>query len=109
MSLQTFRPFLPMSALLVLSLGAALAIGSGSASSGERFVAAFFDPGWSAERALLAVAASDAAIVREGALRTILTVHGGGDVKSSLYRHGAWLVVDVPSWACGWRRPSSPS
>jgi hypothetical protein len=109
MRLSVLAPFVPMSAVLALSLGAAATIGGEPPSPDGRIVAAFFDPRWSAERAFAAVAQADGAVVGEGALRTILTAHGGGEIKSALYRQGAWLVIDAPAWACGGRvlSPSS--
>jgi len=109
MPLHAARSFMPMSALLLLSMVAPFAIGGGNDASGERIVAAFFDPSWSAERAIAAVAAADGAVIREGALRTILTAHGSADIKPSLYRQGAWLVIDVPFTGCGARRAPASS
>jgi hypothetical protein len=106
---RAFRPFMPMSALLLLSMAAPFAIGSGADASGQRIVAAFFDPTWSAERAFAAVAAAEGAVVQEGALRTILTAQGGANIKPSLYRHGAWLVIDVPFAGCGSRATRASS
>jgi hypothetical protein len=106
MSPHTLRPFLPAAVLLLLSMGAALAAVSGRTASGDRMVAALFNPNWSAERAFAAVAAAGGSVVSEGALRTIVTAQGKDGLRSSLYRHGAWLVIDVPFQGCGWRRPS---
>ena len=109
MNPHTLRSFLPAGVLLLLSMGAALAAGGGRAASGDRMVAVVFDPSWSAERAFAAVAEAGGTIVREGALRTILTAQGDDGLRSSLYRHGAWLVIDVPFQGCGWRSPTTRS
>jgi hypothetical protein len=92
-----------MSALLLFSIIAPFAIGAGADASERRIVAAFFNPTWSAERAFAAVAAADGTVIQEGLLRTILTAQGDADIGPSLYRHGAWLVVDVPFSGCGSR------
>ena len=58
-------------------------------------VAVVFPPWWDEGRALLTAASTGAAIIRSGALPTILVVQPADrDGRARLRRAGAWLVLD---------------
>jgi hypothetical protein len=81
-------------ALLVASFFAVAAL-SMQVRPGAEIVAVAFPPWWSAERAFLAAASADAAIVRMTAVPSLLVVrpdqHGG---LARLRKAGVWLAID---------------
>jgi len=72
--------------------------------AGAEVVAVAFPPWWGAERALLAVASADAAIVRMTAVPTLLVVRPERDGGlSRLHEAGAWLTIDPQAIAACFR------
>jgi hypothetical protein len=58
-------------------------------------VAVVFAPWLSPDAAFSRVLAAGGVVVRKGAWRTILVVHGeAADLPERLYRRGAWAVID---------------
>jgi hypothetical protein len=82
-------------AALLLASFIAIAALSLQIRPGAEIVAVAFPPWWSAERAFLAAASADAAIVRMTAVPSLLVVrpdrHEG---LARLRRAGAWLAID---------------
>jgi hypothetical protein len=62
---------------------------------GTDVVAVIFPPWWNSNRAMLAAASADAAIVRTTAMPAILVVRPDGHEGLARLRHaGAWLAID---------------
>jgi hypothetical protein len=58
-------------------------------------VAAIFPPWWSADRAFLATAAAGGAVVREGAVSSLLVAQSSEPgFRLKLHAAGAWLLLD---------------
>ena len=86
--------WLNAAALLIVSFAAIAAL-SLQIRPGAEIVAVAFPPWWSAQRALLAAASADAAIVRMTAVPSLLVVRPDGhDGLSRLRKAGVWLVID---------------
>ena len=86
--------WLNAAALLVASWVAIAAL-SLQVRPGTEIVAVAFPPWWSAERAFLAAASADAAIVRMTAIPSLLVVRPDQhDGLERLRKAGAWLAVD---------------
>jgi len=86
--------WLNAAALLIASFIAVAAL-SLQVRSGAEIVAVAFPPWWSAERALLAAASADAAIVRVTAVPSLLVVRPDQhDGLARLRKAGAWLAID---------------
>ncbi len=79
--------------LLLLGSWLALVARSLSPRADAQAVAAIFPPWWSGERAFLAAASSGAAVLRAGALPTILILRpaDAGNL-ADLRKAGAWIV-----------------
>jgi hypothetical protein len=87
--------WLNAAALLVASFIAVAATLSLQVRPGAEIVAVAFPPWWSAERAFLAAASADAAIVRMTAVQSLLVVRPDAhDDLARLRRAGVWLAVD---------------
>src|ERR1700759_1876574 len=85
---------LKAAALLVASFIAVPAL-SLQVRPGAEIVAVAFPPWWSAERAFLAAASADAAIVRMTAIPSVLVVRPDQhDGLARLRKAGVWLAVD---------------
>ncbi|VIO68149.1 hypothetical protein CI1B_19350 [Bradyrhizobium ivorense] len=93
--LTTQRPaWLGAAALLIASWVAVAAL-SLQVRAGTEVVAVAFPPWWGAQRALLAVASANAAIVRMTAVPTLLVVRPDrDDGLQRLHAAGAWLTLD---------------
>ncbi|VIO81135.1 hypothetical protein [Bradyrhizobium ivorense] len=93
--LTTRRPaWLGAAALLIASWIAVAAL-SLQVRAGTEVVAVAFPPWWGAQRALLAVASANAAIVRMTAVPTLLVVQPDReDGLQRLHAAGAWLTLD---------------
>ncbi|MCC8941773.1 hypothetical protein H8A99_36450 [Bradyrhizobium sp. Arg68] len=93
--LTTRRPaWLGAAALLIASwiVVAALSL---QVRAGTEVVAVAFPPWWGAQRALLAVASANAAIVRMTGMPTLLVVRPDrADGLQRLHAAGAWLTLD---------------
>jgi hypothetical protein len=86
--------WLNAAALLIASFIAVAAL-SLQVRPGAEIVAVAFPPWWSAERAFLAAASADAAIVRMTAIPSLLVVRPDQhDGLARLRRTGVWLAVD---------------
>ena len=86
--------WLNAAALLTASFLAVAAL-SLQVRPGAEIVAVAFPPWWSAERAFLAAASADAAIVRMTAVPSLLVVRPDQhDGLARLRRAGVWLAVD---------------
>ena len=86
--------WLGATALLVASWVAIAAL-SLQVRPGAEIVAVAFPPWWGTERAFLAAASADAAIVRMTAVPSILVVRPDQhDGLARLRKAGAWLTVD---------------
>jgi len=86
--------WLNAAALLIASFIAVAAM-SLQVRSGAEIVAVAFPPWWSAERALLAAASADAAIVRVTAVPSLLVVRPDQhDGLARLRKAGVWLAID---------------
>ena len=86
--------WLNAAALLAASFLAVAAL-SLQVRPGTEIVAVAFPPWWSAERAFLAAASADAAIVRITALPSVLVVRPDQhDGLARLRESGAWLAID---------------
>jgi hypothetical protein len=86
--------WLNATALLIASFVAVAAL-SLQVRPGTEIVAVAFPPWWSTERALLAAASADAAIVRMTAIPSLLVVRPDQhDGLSRLRNAGAWLAMD---------------
>ena len=86
--------WLNAAALLVASFLAVAAL-SLQVRPGAEIVAVAFPPWWSAERAFLAAASADAAIVRMTAIPSLLVVRPDQhDGLARLRKVGVWLAVD---------------
>jgi len=86
--------WLNAAALLIASFIAVAAL-SLQVRSGAEIVAVAFPPWWSAERALLAAASADAAIVRVTAVPSLLVVRPDQhDGLARLRKAGVWLAID---------------
>ena len=73
-----------------------------------REVAAIFPPWMGRERALAAVLVARGVVVREGAIGSILVVHGEeAGVVDRLYAAGAWAVIDPVAFGGCLARPDS--
>src|ERR1700750_1454413 len=82
-------------AAMLLASWIAVAALSLQVRSGAEIVAVAFPPWWSAERALLAAASADAAIVRMTAIPSLMVVRPDQyDGLARLRRAGAWLAID---------------
>jgi hypothetical protein len=82
-------------ALLAVSLGT---IGAATMAPGDDEsapVAAVFPLWWSADRAFLATAAAGGAVVREGAVSSLLVAQSSEPgFRRKLHAAGAWLLLD---------------
>ncbi|HWZ38045.1 MAG TPA: hypothetical protein VNY08_07085 [Bradyrhizobium sp.] len=86
--------WLNAAALLIASFVAVAAL-SLRVRPGTEIVAVAFPPWWSSERAFLAAASADAAIVRMTAVPSLLVVRPDQrDGLPRLRKAGAWLVMD---------------
>jgi hypothetical protein len=86
--------WLNATALLLASFVAVAAL-SLQVRPGAEIVAVAFPPWWSAERAFLAAASSDAAIVRMTAIPSLLVVRPDQhDGLARLRKAGVWLAID---------------
>jgi hypothetical protein len=86
--------WLNAAALLLASFVAVAAL-SLQVRPGTEIVAVAFPPWWSSERALLAVASADAAIVRMTAVPSLLVVRPDQhDGLTRLRDAGVWLAMD---------------
>ena len=86
--------WLNAAALLSASWGVIAAL-SARTHPGAELVAAGFPPWWSAQRAFLAAASANAAIVRTTAIPALLVVRPDDrDGLSRLRNAGAWLTLD---------------
>jgi hypothetical protein len=86
--------WLNAAALLVASFIAIAAL-SLQVRPGAEIVAVAFPPWWSAERAFLAAASADAAIVRMTAVPSLLVVRPDQhDGLARLRKAGVWLAID---------------
>ena len=82
-------------AVLLIASFIAVAALSLQVRSGAEIVAVAFPPWWSAERALLAAASADAAIVRVTAVPSLLVVRPDQhDGLARLRKAGVWLAID---------------
>ena len=82
-------------AALLIASWIAIAALSLQARTGAEVVAVAFPPWWSAERALLAAASADAAIVRMTAIPSLLVVRPDQhDGLARLRDAGVWLAID---------------
>lgn len=81
--------------LLLLASWLALAYLSLQPRADAVVLAAVFPPWWGAERTFAAAASTGAAIIRTGAIPTIVVLHPtGDDGLARLRQAGAWLVLD---------------
>ncbi|CCE11881.1 conserved exported hypothetical protein [Bradyrhizobium sp. STM 3843] len=81
--------------VLLLASFAAVAALSLQVRPGSEIVAVAFPPWWSAQRAMLAAASADAALVRTTTLPSLLVVRpGGSNGLARLREAGAWLAID---------------
>jgi len=86
--------WLNAAALLIASFMGVAAL-SLQVRPGAEIVAVAFPPWWSAERALLAAASADAAIVRVTAVPSLLVVRPDQhDGLARLRKAGVWLAID---------------
>ena len=86
--------WLNAAALLIASFLAVAAL-SLQVRPGTEIVAVAFPPWWSAERAFLAAASADAAIVRMTAVPSLLVVRPDQhDGLARLRKAGVWLAID---------------
>jgi hypothetical protein len=82
-------------AVLMLASWIAVAALSLQVGPGAEIVAVAFPPWWGTERAFLAAASADAAIVRITALPSVLVVRPDQhDGLARLREAGAWLAID---------------
>lgn len=68
-------------------------------SAGSLPVAAFFPPGWSAERSFAAASTAGAAIVSPGGWANVVVVSADPDARAALRRAGAFLFLDAEALA----------
>lgn len=82
-------------AVLLIASFASIAALSLQIRPGAEIVAVAFPPWWNAQRAFLAAASADAAIVRMTAVPSLLVVRPERhDGLARLRKAGVWLVVD---------------
>ena len=93
-STSRWPAWLNATALLIASF-VAVAVLSVQVRPGTEIVAVAFPPWWSAERAFLATASADAAIVRMTAVPSLLVVRPDRhDGLARLRNAGVWLAMD---------------
>src|SRR5260221_7301888 len=103
-SMLRWPAWLNAAALLLASFVAVAAL-SLQVRAGTEIVAVAFPPWWSTERALLAVASADAAIVRMTAVPSLLVVRPDRhDGLMRLHNAGVWLVMDPQAIAACFAR-----
>jgi hypothetical protein len=91
----TRRPAWLGAAVLLIASWIAVAALSLQVRAGAEVVAVAFPPWWGAQRALLAAASANAAIVRMTAVPTLLVVRPDrDDGLHRLSEAGAWLTLD---------------
>jgi hypothetical protein len=87
-------------AVLLIASFVAIAVLSLQVRPGTEVVAVAFPPWWNSQRAFLAAASADAAIVRTTAVPSLLVVRPDRhDGLARLREAGVWLVVDPQSIA----------
>jgi len=88
--------------IILASLSLAAALGLALAPPAQGPVAALFPPWWNGAQSLLA-ASSAGAVIRFGALPSIVIVQPAGDGGvTQLHRLGAWAVLDPQAFGgCG--------
>jgi hypothetical protein len=89
-----WRDLIPATALLILGLALFVVVGLGPVAGRDQY-AVVAPPWYGVEQTAALVSAAGADIVDAGGLGNVLIVRGSGaDFAGSLYRNGAWLVLD---------------
>jgi hypothetical protein len=96
--------WLNAAALLIASF-TTIAVLSFQVHPGAEVVAVAFPPWWTSQRAFLAAASADAALVRMTALPSLLVVRlDGPDGLARLRKAGAWFALDPKAIAACFRQ-----